>query len=419
VGTTNNQAQCINQLDVNHKQAQIELMGRIYSESQLVIIAAAGDSSSHGLPGVGRKSRRPQRRVEVDGSLELIEQPDAQQDLDSSIWASRGWTLQEGYLAPRRLVFTENEVFYVCGQASWQESVQRPSLDCKSFFLGLGDARFPPLHDYDQRQDMSPMKDVMMVLSSFSTRNLSFESDILNACIGILDKRVRCHYWGMPVEFSDDEAQSVLSLRWRSSEPGKRRDGFPSWSWVAITGPKEITSAESMEATYVAQTRAVDGTWISHDPGSESRCDVLPTGYGPTLRLTGRFYTAYLVISHEHSTPFVAFRHGDNDDTRIAFALSLDTQLIESDLGNKLKLVPVETSWIYPGPKDMWDCVNPPTFVVFQAVGDHYKRLGITGERYFTHEMKTGSIVWKEYDFHEFMAVQPRRKRKKEHLYIE
>jgi hypothetical protein len=391
-------------------------MGRIYAESQLVIIAAAGNSSNHGLPGVGHQHRNPQKRIQVANGFEFIEQPNARWDLDISTWASRGWTHQEGYLAPRRLVFTENEVFYVCNQSSWQESVQRPSLDCKSFFLGHGDARFLRLHE--KGTYFSATDNVMDFLSSYSNRKLSFESDVLNACTGILDKIVDCHYWGIPVQFSDDASQSVLSLRWRSSYPGKRREGFPSWSWVATTGPKQIQSAESMEVPYVAHTRAVDGSWISHQKDGESRCDVLPVGYGPTLRLIGKFYTASLITSRQHSAPFVVFQHGDDDDAGIALQLFLDAQLLDSDLSNEVKLVAVETSWMYSG-TNLWGCAQPPSFVAFQALGDHYERIGITGGSSATLEKNAGLITWKDHEFLEWVPVHPACKGDEEIMYIE
>ncbi|KAI0573910.1 HET domain-containing protein [Pyrenophora tritici-repentis] len=50
---------CINQNDLAEKQDQIRAMDYIYSQSQLVIIAAAGDSVYHGLPGV---SNTPEHR---------------------------------------------------------------------------------------------------------------------------------------------------------------------------------------------------------------------------------------------------------------------------------------------------------------------------------------------------------------------
>ncbi|CAN9363358.1 unnamed protein product [Alternaria alternata] len=76
---------CINQLAGGHKQAQIQLMGRIYSEAELVIIAAAGDSSDYGLPGVGVRAREAQRRTRLDNDVEFIEMNKPDNELRSSL----------------------------------------------------------------------------------------------------------------------------------------------------------------------------------------------------------------------------------------------------------------------------------------------------------------------------------------------
>jgi hypothetical protein len=43
-----------------------------------------------------------------------------------SHWAARAWTFQEGYLAKRRLVFTEEQVYYECGGMYSAESLDVP-----------------------------------------------------------------------------------------------------------------------------------------------------------------------------------------------------------------------------------------------------------------------------------------------------
>jgi len=46
--------------------------------------------------------------------------------IEKSVWASRGWTDQEGYLANRRLVFTDQEVYFECRGMAVQDSMDLP-----------------------------------------------------------------------------------------------------------------------------------------------------------------------------------------------------------------------------------------------------------------------------------------------------
>lgn len=66
-------------------------------------------------------------------------------------------------------------------------------------------------------------------------RNLSIESDAFNAFAGIIDHmRVDRHFdtfWGLSV------STFGLDIFWQPRRLMKRRDGFPSWSWLGWKGP--------------------------------------------------------------------------------------------------------------------------------------------------------------------------------------
>lgn len=237
-------------------------MGRIYADAELVIIAAAGDSSNYGLSGVGIKARRAQRKTRLENHVEIIEMNEPDHELPTSTWAQRGWTHQEGYLATRRLVFTDKEVLYVCNQGAWQESVQRPSIEDDVNYLSMYTQCFPEPNP----SPSATRRAVYGILNSYSGRKLSYNSDILNACIGVLNKLVgHHHFWGMVTPCVGSERCMPLCLEWRSRIPGQRREGFPSWSWVATTNPKWIPSCDwgDHHGGYVAHIRTNDGRWLS------------------------------------------------------------------------------------------------------------------------------------------------------------
>ena len=64
------------------------MMDRIYAESRIVIVAAAGDSAQHGLPGISIASRNAQGRVKTNLDTELIEVFAPALDLKRSTWVS-------------------------------------------------------------------------------------------------------------------------------------------------------------------------------------------------------------------------------------------------------------------------------------------------------------------------------------------
>ena len=372
-------------------------MGRIYAESELVIIAAAGSTSHYGLPGVSTRPREAQISIELDTDVQLIEMLHIDSELSRSVWAKRGWTHQEGYLATRRLVFTDNEVSYVCDHGVRQESVHRPNIEDHDFYMENSYPGFPL--ESDARSH------IIDVLQSYSARKLSFEGDILSACTGTLEKLVNLHFWGIVARISASTLNTELSLEWRNHPyPGKRRTNFPSWSWVATTGPKWIEVIDKRTQrnqenfrSFVAEVLTTDGRWLTSENHIESRYDPLPEGSGPTLRLTGSFYTASLMPGkpqkhgeEPEERPLVVFQYtgATGDETEFVFSLWLDTDLTDAALPDTVKAVPLYGTY---GVDRSWTLGIPPAFMILQAVGDHYRRIGLTERTCLIRSKKIGS----------------------------
>ena len=101
-------------------------MNEIYANAQITLIAAAGSDAEYGLPGVGPRPRDLQSKHQVE-DISLIQVfPHSSHAVKSSKWATRGWTYQEGFLSPRRLLFTDQQVTYLCNQMCCAESVKQP-----------------------------------------------------------------------------------------------------------------------------------------------------------------------------------------------------------------------------------------------------------------------------------------------------
>lgn len=122
---------CINQQDEqNHMQTS--QMDEIYSHSVLTIVAAAGEDAEHGLPGVSTRSRSKQQEARLRNVTFLQLPPHTSQTMQSSMWVTRGWTYQEGFFAQRRMIFTDDQVSYLCNEMHYCESIDRPLIDINS-----------------------------------------------------------------------------------------------------------------------------------------------------------------------------------------------------------------------------------------------------------------------------------------------
>lgn len=176
---------CIPQGNSQIKHLQIQSMGKIYSLSDLTIIAAAGENAEHGLPGVSSPPHVPQlwmtiTRGDLRQSLLYFNTPNSA--IGESVWASRGWTYQEALLSRRRLVFTDRNVFFQCQSV---ETVGKAPhrVPGRPIRFSMPDPVFPPL--VKVHGDYSWPGDIWKRISDFVKRTLSYEEDTLDAMQGI------------------------------------------------------------------------------------------------------------------------------------------------------------------------------------------------------------------------------------------
>jgi hypothetical protein len=198
-------------------------MADIYASARLTIVAAAGEDADHGLPAVHEP---PSDRIPyaIAGSIFLLPYPVPlrKEVLSESKWSTRAWTYQECFFARRRLFFTGTQIKYGCNREL------RKSLPVgwiPSFPMESSEAYIYP---HTGAKDM---------ISAYTGRHLTYESDALAAIIGALnslqDKTLR-HIWGFPLNCLSDGV--FLPLLWQHRNPCARRTHFPSWSPIAWTG---------------------------------------------------------------------------------------------------------------------------------------------------------------------------------------
>ncbi|KAK5296149.1 hypothetical protein LTR55_000654 [Exophiala xenobiotica] len=257
---------CIDQRNPDEKHYQIQNMDTVYSGAEITIVAAAGLDEDYGLPGVELTTRAPQLRATVKDVQIVCTMIHPHQPIVRSVWSTRGWAYQEAVLSRRRIVFTDHQLYFECNAMNCYEGLEgdldtlhtkdkQESLQMmhSGIFAGRG-YPFGPT-DLENHSLEGNLKRYLSLIRDFSSRDLTFEEDSLNAFKGIArhlakSKYPLLHLWGLPFlapshspNASNDKAYLSLALLWAhsddqdsSSKQVSRRPTFPSWSWVGWGG---------------------------------------------------------------------------------------------------------------------------------------------------------------------------------------
>lgn len=251
---------CIDQGDADAKHTQIEQMNTIYEKAVLTIIAAAGEDETYGLPGVGQRLREPQNIARFGGLGVISTMKHPHSSIRSSRWASRGWTYQEAVLSRRRLVFTDQQMYFECDSMNCFESVSSPmdkphprvsseSLNnLRAGMFGRDTTRKFGTSRFD-RTFFTVFQEYLSAVQDYSARDLSYDADSLNAFRGIIQRYSKLEepvlsIWGLPYPAQGDKYRYFyLGLTWAHTENcwgdsrrPKRRQEFPSWTWAGWSG---------------------------------------------------------------------------------------------------------------------------------------------------------------------------------------
>jgi hypothetical protein len=217
-------ALCIVQDDKIQKARDLANMDAVYSKAFATIVAMDGTSADAGLPGVRPKTRSPQK-VEIlvikPGSENLDYDPDASDDnnvainlvatppelhlaLEFSPWNSRGWTFQERLLSRRCIYFSQNYLYFQCGQHSRVLSEcgineQMPGEDDDDDQYEGRRRKAPiitaldnPLYDLApslvdlpaESKRAETFRTYSKLVEKYTRRQLTYDSDIINAFLG-------------------------------------------------------------------------------------------------------------------------------------------------------------------------------------------------------------------------------------------
>ncbi|CZR54967.1 uncharacterized protein PAC_04852 [Phialocephala subalpina] len=241
---------CINQENEEERMSHIKQMDKIYADAEITIIAAAGQGPDYGLPGVGKLSRKQQARLQIE-NLELISTlPNTKAVVTASKWASRAWTYQEGILSKRRLIFTDDQITFQCNTTHLPE-VMPPSSMASIRNIGL----YMDGGTFTNELAGTTPGSIMAYISDYTSRDLTFHEDKLNAMQGIFRAFERAevkvlNFMGVAIHPARDQDRTsatpqrafVRGLAWYHHIPTKqvqRRSIFPSWTWAGWEGKIE------------------------------------------------------------------------------------------------------------------------------------------------------------------------------------
>ncbi len=106
-----------------------------------------------------------------------------------------------------------------------------------------------------------------MAIEEYTHREISYESDVLNAFVGLLhifSRFFRCKtLLGLPEGLLD------VALLWKPMRQLRRRSGFPSWSWAGWVGRMAYDEPFTL-------TRNMDGTFVAHNNDAYGQEGVRP-----------------------------------------------------------------------------------------------------------------------------------------------
>ncbi|KAG1728769.1 heterokaryon incompatibility protein-domain-containing protein [Suillus lakei] len=245
---------CIIQDDLKDKISQIHAMDLIYGGSYFTIYAAGGTSARDPLPGHRPRTRTPQQHIEVIQGLHLsVPLPTPIEALTLSAWSTRGWTYQELMLSRRRIYFTAQQVYFECRRDIFCEDLVAESRRLASSTQPLryrGAGNFTNLRKPMHARMDDYISSYMIAIGQYTQRNLTVESDIIDAITALTNALTRgfelgggdparAFHFGMTLT----DLEHALLWQHHPRMPRARRSltdegssPWPSWAWAAWRG---------------------------------------------------------------------------------------------------------------------------------------------------------------------------------------
>ena len=189
---------CIVQDDGDAKMVQIHAMDKIYSCALATIVASDGTSCHDGLPGVQETPARWQQHTADVRGIKFANKQVTHADKKRT-WPTRGWTYQEHVFSKRCIHFSKDGLDFESEDGLWKEDIHPPPHVPQPMRLQIG---FPMGVAIPDLALFSNVEIYTLSIMFYLSRNLTFDTDALNAFQGVLnvhrDRFRRDFIFGMP-----------------------------------------------------------------------------------------------------------------------------------------------------------------------------------------------------------------------------
>ncbi|KAI0107835.1 heterokaryon incompatibility protein-domain-containing protein [Nemania sp. FL0031] len=208
---------CIDQDNPDERHRQIQQMNAIYQNSDLTIIAAAGKDENYGLSGVGFNMRSPQLTAKAQDKLHI---------------KTKSKTYE----------YLRNGIFGRIQQKEFGKLVLDKLSTRDTFYQYLSN------------------------VYAYSSRNLRYDEDALKAFQGLIQhfsnrKESLGNIWGLAYPRSNTqerESYLIQALSWSHAKARsklRRRQNFPTWTWVGWDGPVWFPFPISQNSTFQSRVK--------------------------------------------------------------------------------------------------------------------------------------------------------------------
>lgn len=236
---------CILQNSKEDKDVQLALMGEIYHNAYVTIVAAKAKSVEEGFlkpfPAMSY-SRLP--ADPIDGEHVTSEMWTYNMDNfgpEHDPLFERAWTFQERMLSPRLLVFARGGLYWQC-QSKYEcdPDLERP--------FEILDQRLPPQAFLDQEPEIETTMEAeeayiswVRCVNLYSSCLMSFDCDKFPALAGLAERYGRKFHQQLGYYVAGNWDNFLIQgLRWMVQPARKftRRPSYraPSWSWASLNG---------------------------------------------------------------------------------------------------------------------------------------------------------------------------------------
>lgn len=339
---------CIDDTKPEERRGHLHRMDEIYRGAAFTIIAAAGENAMHGLPGVGSTARPTQPKYKFTTSnVTLVSSlQDPRLLVERSTWYTRGWTYQEGLLSRRRLVFTEQQMYWECEGLVCPETLDlplefyhdpaekrmcnfvRPGLFNGVSYMDGSWERWKKLpQKLGEASTLSLFREVDQHITKYTNRNLSRDEDSLDACLGLwrelentlgrgkLSDLVGIPIWA-PTEPSEESngmprtrhlfALSMCFWHHKVGTQPQRRSHLPSWSWAGWSGPVELFSSVTIAAdpeTKMKSRKIFNHHYVTATQLTRNEPSSVQWTYSPEMKVLGPDGSVVYDFAEQLSSP--------------------------------------------------------------------------------------------------------------------